>query len=292
MPTEPTRPVIAGVDDSPIAAAVVNLAVEEAAARGVPVVLLHAAGVGGRGPLDGALDRARTARPGLAVTGELVDCDPVDALADRAVGGALLVLGHGGHGARRQRPRRAFVALRLLERVGAPLIVYRPQHGDVPQASRRPVVVGVDGLRGSETAVEFGFAEAALYGTPLLAMHLWPPADRRDAGRDRAEAEGAFLDLLETWSDKYPQVPVEMAVRHNLDVVIVLAAASRSARLVVVSLSQLPSSALAALIDRAGCPVGVGPAHPLDRDTRPSNEEDDHGCHDHQQGPDCGNTAV
>lgn len=292
MPTEPTRPVIAGVDDSPVAAAVVNLAVEEAAARGVPVVLLYATGPAGRGPLDGALDRARTGRPGLAVTGEMIDGDPVDALAERAASGALLVLGHGGHGARRQRARRAFVAFRLLGRVGVPLIVYRPRHGGAPQAPRRPVVVGVDGLRGSEAALEFGFVEAALHGAPLLATHLWPPADRRAAGRDRAEAEGAFLDLLETWSDKYPQVPVEMAVRHDLDVVIVLAAASRSARLAVVSLSQLPSSALAALIDRAGCPVGVVPAHPLDRVTHPFSEEDDHGRHDDQQGPHRGDTAV
>ncbi|HEU5107489.1 MAG TPA: hypothetical protein VFT95_02840, partial [Micromonosporaceae bacterium] len=109
--------------------------------------------------------------------------------------------------------------------------------------------------------VEFGFAEAALRGAPLIAMHIWPH------GTGRADAEGGFLNLLENWSGKYPDVPVELAVRHGLDPAIVLAAASRSACLAVVGAPcepagarrVSPNSALAAFIDRAGCPVAVVP---------------------------------
>lgn len=270
MPSEPVGPVIAGVDDSPMAVAVVDLAVQEAAARGVPALLLYAARAGSRGPLDAALARARAVRPALAVTGELVDGDPADALAGRSSHAAAVVLGHGGRRPRRpRRPPRGSVVLRLLSRVEAPAIVYRPPRAGRPEAPRPPVLVGVDGLPGSEAAVEFAFGEAALHGAPLLAVHLWPPADAGGSGRDRVEAEGAFLDLLETWSAKHPDVPVEIAVRHGLDAVIVLAAASRSARLMVVGMPHgvgshpiPPGSALAALIDRAGCPIAVVPAEP------------------------------
>ncbi|MDQ7910406.1 universal stress protein [Phytohabitans sp. ZYX-F-186] len=85
----------------------------------------------------------------------------------------------------------------------------------------------------------------------------FPGPDGRSADGLSA-AEGAFLDLLETWSAKYPDVPVRLAVRHGLDAAIVLAAASRSARLVVVG--GLAGPALSALVTRAACPVAVIPA--------------------------------
>jgi nucleotide-binding universal stress UspA family protein len=269
MPSEPVRPVLAGVDDSPMGAAVASLAVREAAVRGVPAVLLHTAGVAGPGPLNAALAQARAARPESTVIGALVDDDPADALTNRSAGAAMVVVGHGSRRARRPcQGSRGSVALRLLGRAGAPVIVYRPRR--TPSAAPLPVLVGVDGLPGAEAAVEFGFVEAALHAVPLRVVHLWPPAGASRGGCDRVEAEGAFLDLLDTWSGKYPKVPVEMSVRHGLDAVIVLAAASRSAGLVVVS-TPVPAgsdpisrgSPLAALLDRAGCPIVVVPAETL-----------------------------
>lgn len=92
MPSDPVRPVLAGVDDSPMSAAVASLAAREAAVRGVPAVLVHAAGAG-PGPVNVALVKTRAAYPESTVIGKLVDGDPAAALMNRSVGAAMVVSG-------------------------------------------------------------------------------------------------------------------------------------------------------------------------------------------------------
>jgi Universal stress protein family len=222
MPVEPDGPVVVGMDGSPAGQAARDWAAEESATRSVPLVVVHLQEVSG---------------------------DPVQALAGRSRGASLLVVGEGDR--RPNGPRIGPVAMRLLGWAEVPVVVCK--RGSTPG----PVLVGVDGTPGSEAAVEFGFGEAARREVPLLAMHVWPPLAGGPAGRE--DAERTFIDLLARWSEKYPGVPVRLAVRHGVDSAIVLTAASRSARLVVVSCHRAigPGPALSALAARAGCPVAV-----------------------------------
>jgi nucleotide-binding universal stress UspA family protein len=239
MPAEPLGPVVVGMDGSPLDAAVVDLAAREAAIRAVPLVVVHG----------------------------------VEALAARSPDACLLVIGHHGghHGGHRDRRSggcgAASVVARLLDRAETPVMLQR-RLTRTPGPPAPPVLVCVDGTPGSEAAVEFAFVEAGLRGAALLAMHVWPPAAaaRGDGpGPGREEAESAFADLVATWSDKYPDVPVRRAFRHGLDAAIVLTAASRSAQLAVVGFCRpvdhrvSTGPALSAFIDRAECPVTVVP---------------------------------
>lgn len=226
MPVEPDGPVVVGMDGSPAGQAARDWAAEESTARSVPLVVVHLQEVPG---------------------------DPAQALAARSRGACLLVVGEGDR--RPNGPRIGSVARRLLGRAEVPVVVCKRRRG----STRGPVLVGVDGTPGSEAAVEFGFGEAVLRQVPLLAMHVWPPLA---GGVSREDAERTFIDLLARWSEKYPGVPVRLAVRHGVDSAIVLTAASRSAQLVVVSCHRAtgPGPALSALADRAGCPVAVVPS--------------------------------
>ncbi|WP_173161474.1 universal stress protein [Phytohabitans suffuscus] len=253
MPGEPVREIVAGVDDPPDPAAVLDLASDEAVLRSAPLTLVHVSAGTRSSVLSSAVARVRAARPALPVRAEPLGGDPAATLAARAAGAGLLVLGHRrGRRAGRHDPRA--VAAAVLGSATVPVLIC--PDSAVPGG---PVVVGVDGTAGSEAALRFGFAEADLRRAPLTAMHLWPPLGAASPDRGGVSAaEGLFLDLLATWSDKYPDVPVRLSVRHGLDAAIVLSAASRSARLMVVSGATF-NPVLAALTARAACPVAVVP---------------------------------
>jgi nucleotide-binding universal stress UspA family protein len=82
----------------------------------------------------------------------------------------------------------------------------------------------------------------------------------------RANAERTLAEAVTRWSEKYPEVRVRCALRHSIDVPVALAAASRSAQLVVVGARRhhvgsggLLATVSQALIHRAGCAVAVVP---------------------------------
>jgi hypothetical protein len=151
-------------------------------------------------------------------------------------------------GSARSRPETGSVALRLLGRTSVPLLVYRPLDRAGEVALPRPVLVGIDPADGSDALTGFAFAEAALRGAPLQVIWLRP------TGMD-----GAATDLLQRWSEKYPDVAVSATTRPGVDRAIALAAASRSAQLVVVGMADNRAGGWVAraLVERAGCPVAV-----------------------------------
>jgi len=117
-----------------------------------------------------------------------------------------------------------------------------------------------------QLGVEFAFAEASLRGAPLLALHVWqrdadaPPSRTGVVGYDmdaaRGEARQRLADVVTPWADKYPDVQVELLVRHGLDAAIALTAASHAAQLAVVGASGCVARVL---LQRAQCATAVIP---------------------------------
>lgn len=269
MPGEPLRPVIVGVDPSPLNPAAVDLAAEEAMARVAPLVVVHAmegsddaAVTAAHRLVATAVARTRAEHPGLAVAGEVVDGDAVTALVERARDASLLVLGERG---RRPAPGAPDVPARTSELLPVPLMVHRPLEHPPSVVLPRPVLLGVSGAAGSDGTIEFAFAEAALRGAPLLAVHVWAtPTDRghderAGASSDREEAERVLVAALERWAEKYPEVRVRLAARRGLDVPVVLTAASSICQLAVVGRGRRTGPVFEVLTRRAHCPVAVVP---------------------------------
>jgi nucleotide-binding universal stress UspA family protein len=277
MSVEPMGPVIVGVNGSLASMAAVELAADEAAGRVTPLVVVHAHdattdgkdGRAGHDVLAVAVGEARSEHPCLSVSGALVLGEPAEVLLSQSRNACLLVLGQrGAHGVR-GHPVGPLVA-RVLNQAEVPMIVHRPLDTSISVALPRPVLVGIDDIAGSDSVVEFAFAEASLRGAPLRAMHVWSESDaltaalsqdNRDFDHAQRAADRMLCEALAGWSEKYPDVQVHRIIRHGLDVAIALAAASRSAQLVVVGTPRKPGPARVsvphALVHRAGCPVAV-----------------------------------
>ncbi len=276
---EPLGNVVVGIDGSVASVAALDLAAEEAVARVVPLLVVHARDEDAADRnrpsvnrmLDLAVSRACAEHPCLSVTAALVTGTAVDVLVDQSRDASLLVVGHRGH-SRPREPRAGSVAQQVANRAAVPVIVHRPL--DTPARNPYeplPVLVGVAGRPGDDQVVEFAFAEASLRGAPLRAVHIWPGSlDTEDHyvahgfAQERDEADRVLVDALWAWSEKYPDVSVHRVVRHGLDVPVALTAASKTAQLIVVGSTRLSGPLYrpwvsAALVHRAGCCVAVVP---------------------------------
>jgi nucleotide-binding universal stress UspA family protein len=261
-----SKPVVVGVDGTLASLGALDLAAEEAMARVVPLVVVYTV----MPPLDPtltqhqrlldlAVSRARADHPGLAVSGEVVRGAPIDVLLDWSHRACLVVVGHV-HGDHRS------VAAAVAECAAAPVMVFRPTLAMTGPAPR-PVLVGVDtvgnGAGPDGSTLEFAFAEAALRGTAVAAVHVWPGAGPASANRVDAPSPIRAARLLTTavqaWSRRYTDVPVSTEVLRGRAVGPALAGASRDASLLVVGARHQTAGGLVSrgLIDLAGCPVAV-----------------------------------
>jgi nucleotide-binding universal stress UspA family protein len=278
-------PVVAGVSRSRASRAAVKWAADEAAWRGLPLLLLHSQDwPAGSSPQttedhpahlwsthframgERLLEEARTValerRPGLEVTTRLAEGRAVQVLREAAEGASQLVLGArhltendivfmpGGKGSSLVGHTPCLLAL-----VPEPDAVT----GD------GPVVVGVDGSAASQRAVGAAFEEAARGDTGLLAVEVRRP---REAGLPDFLVE-ARLDVSQTlagWTEKYPDTTVEWEVLTG-NPVLMLATASRRARCLVVGSrgrggfrGMVLGSTSRGLLHRSHCPLLVVPA--------------------------------
>ncbi|OLR94462.1 universal stress protein [Actinokineospora bangkokensis] len=263
-----------GVDGSDAAWQALRWAAAETGLRGAPLLLVHAGDVGGGG--RGVLSRARTLvralAPGTETRVALRPGPPERVLVDAAAGEALLVTGGRGLGS---TPRSALgsVSAAVVECARCPVVVVR---GPAPDTG--PVVVGVDGTPASDSAVAMAFAEAALRGAPLVAVHTFSDVAFTDLWTvlpldvDRLAVEGVerqlLADRLSGARQAHPDVEVRLLVRRDRPVRALLAEAA-GARLVVVGSRGAHTGAgmglgstsrtLTRLCD---CPVAV--VHPSD----------------------------
>ncbi|HEX7745209.1 MAG TPA: universal stress protein, partial [Micromonosporaceae bacterium] len=135
-----------------------------------------------------AMSEAAGAAPDIPITGEVLDGTPAAVLLRESRTAALIVVGHRG--------LRALsgllvgsVAVQVSAQARCPVLVTL---GDRPRETGA-VVVGVAGTARSDPAVGFAFAEAALRGAELVALH---------AGNRLPAAPVA------TWRERFPQVAV------------------------------------------------------------------------------------
>ena len=261
MAMQPLGPVVVGVDGSESSMLALDLAAEEAAARATALTVLHAYD-GGRDALAAAhrivavaAGRAGAEHPMVSVRGVVDAGDPAEVLAREAREGCLLVLGSpGGH---RGSWRNTSVTRRVLGHATVPVLIHRPFDTPV-EHSPRPIVVGIADPGASDTLLAFAFEEAARRGTTLVCLHVraLPPEHAGPTVHDKLVA------AVGLWADKYPEVAVRCVLRHGIDVVVAIAAASHSAQLVVVGAPRDDRPTVRtseAIAHRTGCSVAVVP---------------------------------
>lgn len=286
-----SRLVVVGVDGSASSLAAVDVAAREARLRDAGLRVVHAflwpathvpLGAWPLGPPEGgvrnmvehlvaeAVERARAAEPEVDVSHVVVTGEPLTVLEAQSRAAELVVVGSRGMG--------GFVgllvgstAVHLVAHGRCPVLVVREQ-----PSPDGPIVLGVDGSRAGEQAVDFAFAEAALRGAGLVALHAWttwnaplpPPREpsmpyANPPGELAAEEERLLSEALAGHRERYPDVTVKHEVVHGRTRE-ALIEASRSAQLVVVGArgrdgfaGLLLGSVSQALLHHAHCPVVV-----------------------------------
>lgn len=217
-----------------------------------------------------AAERARAVAPSVDVTQGVVAGAPLTVLEAQSRAAELVVVGSRGMG--------GFVGL-----VVGSTAVYLAAHGRCPVLVVReraepdgPIVLGVDGSPAGAAAVDFAFAEAALRGVGLVALHAWttwnapvpPPQDPAEPYASGpgvlAQAEERLLaEALAGCREKYPDVSVELHVEHGATREALIEAGGAAQLLVVGArgrggfAGQLLGSVSQAMLHHACCPVAV-----------------------------------
>jgi nucleotide-binding universal stress UspA family protein len=280
--------VVAGVDGSETALAAVRWAAAEAARRHAPLRLVSALGTRaeyGYGPrrswgniydeivgqtqhqLNIAAAAAAKAAPGVAVDARIRTGHPGTVLTEQSADAGLLVLGHRGWSGLAGLVAGS-VAVRMAAAAPCPVVVVAEPL--LPSPSHRPVVLGVDGTELSEAAIEFAFAEADLWGAPLVAVHTWfdqllDPAltPFLDWDAMRTEEQALLAQRLAGWSAKYPDVAMRSLVLRDRPAHALLEHATDARLLVIGSRGRgaftgtVLGSVSQSVLHRAPCPVAV-----------------------------------
>lgn len=264
---------------------VIEWAADEAAARGLPLRLVHAqewprgtsphAGpehpshvwaqhfvARGEALLETARAAAEARRPGLAVTVELAAGRPVRVLRDAGGKAAFLVLG-----ARRlSGVEGAFAGTgkghALIGHLRCPVALVPEPAPDVPADA--PVVVGVDGSPASAAAIDLAFAEADAAGTAVVAVAVRDPADYA-WGEYREDTSRLLAEQVAGRGRRYPDTEVRQEILTGRPAAM-LASTARSARCLVVGsrgrggfLGLLLGSTSRGLVHHTDCPLIVTP---------------------------------
>ena len=285
--TPVSDPVVVGIDGSASARSATQWAAGEASRRRTGLHLVHAyhlppAGAAGYNPYpphlltdlreEGSDILADTARevkrnhPEVPVTTTLAYGDPVTVLRHASRAAALTVV--GARGASRVGVALGSVAAEIAKSCPVPVAVIHP-------ASSRtdgPVVVGVDDISTSATALEVALNYADTVHAPVIAVHCWtdwavdgpvPAYSAVLANPDllkKAESR-RLTEAITQIQDKYPDVTVEQVVIHDRPSAALLTYAP-SARLIVIGsrghtgiAGMLLGSTGQALIAHSSCPV-------------------------------------
>ena len=206
------REVVVGADGSDCALGAVRWAAHEAALRGAPLRIVHAAPYLGRRAAEGvpspelpraksitsqAFTAARHAEHALSVTTEVVPGEPIDTLLRAAATSQLLVLGSNTTGAADEMVL-ASGNLRVAARSVQPVVVVPRQRGAAGSGLPVVAVLGIgDGVDDSAVA-EFAAHAAGRFGTGLSVLQT-------AAGR---RAAASWADDPDQWGEHFPDLEV------------------------------------------------------------------------------------
>lgn len=158
---------------------------------------------------------------GVDVDPRIVHGLPAPALLDAAADADLLVVGARGMGGFRGLLLGS-VSHQCVHHATVPVAIVRACMEADQSSDERPLVVGVDGSKSSQRALEWAVAEAAARRTELVALHArWPVIDPpigATAGEVDdldAEAEAMVRGALEDAGAPATGVPVEVMVLHG-----------------------------------------------------------------------------
>jgi len=228
------KPLVAATDGSEESLRAVEWAAREAALRGAPLRIVSAVqvpamiGLQVRPDRDFVADlvhherdqafgaaaaRAAEVAPGLQVDTVPLTGPPAQAVTGSGSAALMLVLGARGTGA------FGWMALGSVSRYAAahascPVMVIRGETAAV----HRQVGIGIGDLDTCAGPLTFAFGEASLRKVSLMAIHaLHMPATPRalDLAAIKADAARQLAELLDTWRNKYPDVPVSQDVVHG-----------------------------------------------------------------------------
>ncbi len=184
------KPLIVGVDGSEPSLRALDWAVDEAAAHGVPLRVVHASrwewyeghepsfGINGTQVREvaekvtaTAVERVLRRSAPVEVTSEVVPEDPAVALVRLSASAGAVVVGSRGHGELAELLLGS-VGLSVAARAASPVIVVRGRAENV-RGDHHTVVLGVDEPEDAHTAAEFAFGEARVRGASVTAAHAW-----------------------------------------------------------------------------------------------------------------------
>ncbi len=279
-------PVLVGVSHRPLSGHAVRQAADDAAARDLPLWLVHVEEWPGGTPrhaergtraeswathlhargealLREAQDAALTRHPALEVRRELATGRPAHVFREAAETASRLVLDVPRYTGASSLfgPRDAADA--LVGHLHCPVVLVREPPPDVPADA--PVVVGVDTSSSAAVAVELAFEEAYLNGVGLVAVEVRRSRDAEEPAV-LEEARVEVSEVLAGHRERYPGVEVRQEVLTG-DVAAMLASTSRRARCLVVGSrgrgglrgTHLGSTGRT-LIHGTHCPLIVAPA--------------------------------
>ncbi len=235
--------IVVGASGAPEADVAVSWAARRAVARGKGLTLLRVTstfalhnlgsrrGDSGEDTLLEQADELRAKYPDLDVESCLVNGHPAQAMIRASKTAALTVLGSRGAQGMRGRLFGGNAPEVITFARGPVLLV--PQWADEDKTG--PVVVGLDDV--SEVALaalEEALTEAAASDTSVLAVHVLRVATaisqteaHQLAARDmEAERVAELEDLVRPSREKFPNVPLELRVVHNMPVRALIEASS------------------------------------------------------------------
>lgn len=223
-----------------------------------------------------ARDRARERHPGLEIEAAVALGYPQRLLVELSHHADTVVLGSSGHSGFHTLLAGS-ATMHVATHAACPVVAV-PSGALAVRETTAGVVVGVDGSRISEAAIDYAFDYASLNRLPLTAVHAWhdPTQDGLLAGtvhigadpETHAAAQEVLLaESLAGWSEKFPDVQVTRQVVQALPAKALVATAVGAALLVVGcrgrgTLTRLMLGSVShGVLHLATCPVAVVHAH-------------------------------
>ncbi|MFE8949010.1 universal stress protein [Streptomyces sp. NPDC007856] len=285
-----TRPITAGVDGTEESLAALDWAGREAVRRGLPLRVVHAwryaesLATADRNTQHGwvsegvaeAVRAVAERHPELDVSVDVVEGEPVHALARAAADAQMLVLGSRGQG-----PVLGFllgsVGQQVIAEATRPVVLVRAGDRPAAEAAGRDVVVGQHGNpEDSAATLRFAFETAAARGAAVRAVRAWtlPPVFAYspgslklldDAGGLEPYEKQALTEALGPWRERFPEVPVAEQVEMGSAGQVLLSVAGRAQLMVVgrrahrTAVGARIGSVAHGMLHHAECPVAVVP---------------------------------